>query len=246
MSNAHRTQRHRGASARALARALACGGAFALSAGCGGNQAPTLYPITLRVVSDSRPLAGAQVLVRDRELGATDATGSFRMQTPGVEGTSLELTVRCPNGFTSPANPVSVVLRSTIALDRTQQAAGIETTAECPPSHRIAAVVVRTPNRGNLPILYNGHEITRTDLQGIAHMIFRVAPREAIALRIDTSSQPNLRPQNPLLTVTTREGDDVYVTSQNFDDYVPPVVRRPVVRRGPVIQRVPTRARWPF
>jgi hypothetical protein len=107
-------------------------------------------------------------------------------------------------------------------------------------------VVVRTPGRANLPILHNGREITRTDLQGVAHMIFRVAPREAIALRIDTTAQPTLRPQNPLLTVTTREGDDVYVASQNFDDYIAPVVRRPVVHRGPVIQRVPTRSRWPF
>ncbi len=241
MSDPQRVPRH-----RHTASGCALAAVTSLAAGCGGNQAPTLYPITLRVVSDSRPLAGAAVLLRDRELGSTDAAGNFRMQTPGVEGTALELTVRCPNGFTSPAAPVAVVLRSTIALDRTQQAAGIETTADCPPAHRIAAVVVRTPGRANLPILHNGREITRTDLQGVAHMIFRVAPREAIALRIDTTAQPTLRPQNPLLTVTTREGDDVYVASQNFDDYIAPVVRRPAVRRGPVIQRVPTRSRWPF
>lgn len=220
----------------------------ALFASCGGTQAPTLYPITLRVVSDNRPLPGAQILLRDRELGSTDAAGNFRMQTPGVEGTTVDLTVRCPNGFTSPAQPIAVVLRSTIALDRTQQAAGIETTAQCPPTHRIAAVVVRTPNRGNLPILHNGREITRTDLQGVAHMIFRVTPREAVTLRIDTSGQPNLRPQNPLLTINTREGDEVYVASQNFEEEIPRPVRRRVIQRGPTIQRVPSRARnaWPF
>lgn len=238
MSDRDRLERIRAAASVALTAI-----AFA---GCGGTRAPTLYPITLRVVSDNRPLAGAQVFLRDRELGSTDSAGNFRMQTPGVEGSTLDLTVRCPNGFTSPAAPIPVVLRSTIALDRAQRSAGIETTAQCPPSHRIAAVVVRTPNRGNLPILYNGREITRTDLQGIAHMIFRVTPREAITLRIDTSGQPNLRPQNPLLTVTTREGDDVYVASQNFDEEIPRPVRRPVIRRGPGPVRVPTRARWPF
>lgn len=198
-------------------------------------------------MSDNRPLPGAQILLRERELGSTDASGNFRMQTPGVEGTTVDLTVRCPNGFTSPAQPIAVVLRSTIALDRTQQATGIETTAQCPPTHRIAAVVVRTPNHGNLPVLHNGREITRTDLQGIAHMIFRVAPQEAITLRIDTTGQPNLRPQNPILTVTTREGDDVYVASQNFEEVVPRVVRRPTIRRGPGPVRVPARrGGWPF
>lgn len=226
-----------------VALALALSGA---ASACGGNQAPTLYPITLRVVSDNRPMPGARILLRDRELGATDANGAFQMQTPGVEGTTVDLTVRCPDGFTSPAQPVPVVLRSTIALDRAQRGAGIETTAQCPPSQRIAAVIVRTPGRANLPILYNGREITRTDLQGVAHMIFRVAPREPIAFRIDTTAQPTLRPQNPLLTVTTREGDDVYVASQSFDEEQVRVIRRPSGPRPVGPTRIPTRSRWPF
>jgi hypothetical protein len=191
-------------------------------------------------------MPGAQILLRDRELGITDATGAFRMQTPGVEGTAVELTVRCPNGFTSPQQPVTLVLRSMVTLDRAQQGTGAETTTECPPSQRIAAVVVRTPNRANLPILYNGHEITRTDLQGVAHMIFRVAPGESIPLRIDTTAQPTLRPQNPQLVVSTRGGDDVYVASQSFDEEIPRAVRRPSGPRavGPV--RVQSRTRWPF
>lgn len=227
--------------------ALAAALAVASAAGCGGNQAPTLYPITLRVVSDNRPMPGAAILLRDRELGRTDANGAFQMQTPGVEGTTVDLTIRCPDGFTSPAQPVAVVLRSTIALDRAQRGAGIETTAQCPPSQRIAAIVVRTPGRGNLPIQHNGREITRTDLQGVAHMIFRVAPRETIQLRINTDGYPQLVPRNPVLTVTTREGDDVYVASQNFDEEaVRPVVRRPSGPRPVGPTRIPTRARWPF
>lgn len=236
----HRTDR------TALPRSALCLALIGAASACGGNQAPTLYPITLRVVSDNRPMPGARIFLRDRELGATDASGAFRMQTPGVEGTAVDLTVRCPDGFTSPAQPVPVVLRSTIALDRAQRGAGIETTAQCPPSQRIAAVIVRTPNRANLPILYNGREITRTDLQGVAHMIFRVAPREAIAFRIDTSAQPTLRPQSPLLTVTTREGDDVYVASQSFDEEQARVIRRPSGPRPVGPRRIPTRARWPF
>lgn len=228
---------------RAVALSVALSAALT---GCGGNQAPTLYPITLRVVSDNRPLPGAQILLRERELGSTDANGAFQMQTPGVEGTTVDLTVRCPSGFTSPAQPVPVVLRSTIALDRAQRGSGIETTAECPPSQRIAAVIVRTPGRANLPILYEGREITRTDLQGVAHMIFRVEPRQTLSFRIDTAAQPTLRPQSPLLTVTTREADDVYVASQSFDEEAARVIRRPTGPRPAGPTRIPTRARWPF
>ncbi len=207
-----------------------------------------MYPITLRVMTDQRPMPGAQIFYRTTALGATDVNGMFQVETPGVEGTTLELTVRCPEGFISPERPVPVTLRSTIALGEAGRPAGIETTTQCPPSHRIAAVVVRTPSRANLPIFYDGHEITRTDLQGVAHMIFRVRPAEVLTLRIDTSQQPLLRPQNPMLSITTRDGDDVYVSSQNFDEVAPPPapsVRRSSGPSGPT--RIPARRNWaPF
>jgi hypothetical protein len=210
--------------------------------GCGNVAPPPLYPITLRVVSDDRPLPGAAIVIGGRELGATDAEGRFRMETVGVEGTSVEVTVRCPAGFRSPAQPIGVVLRSTVQLDRSQRGQGIETTAQCPPTQRIAAVVVRVPGRPNLPILYDNHEITRTDLQGIAHMIFRVGGGDTLRLRIDTHEQPLLRPANPELVVHTTDADDVYVSTQSFEMAAPPRAPRPraaPVRVGP--QRIPAR-----
>jgi len=167
--------------------------AVALAAGCGSQQAPTLFPVTLRVVTDQRPMPGAQIVIRDRPQGTTDAQGSFRMRMTGTEGGVVEVTVRCPEGFVSPADAVRVPLRSAVSLDRNAHATGIETTIQCPPDQRVAAVIVRTPNRANLPVVYQGREVTRTDLQGVAHMIFKVRPRDVLAFRIDTSSQPQLR-----------------------------------------------------
>lgn len=234
----------RARSALIAALALVAGRALV---GCGNAQPPTLYPITLRVMTDARPMPGAIVLYRDRELGRTDTTGAFVLQTPGTEGTSLGLTVRCPDGFVSPAQEVPVTLRSTVALGD-GGGAGIETTVQCPPAHRIAAVVVRTPNRPNLPIVYNGREITRTDLQGVAHLIFRVNTGDTLSLRVDTSGQPLLRPQNPTLTVHTRPTDDVYVATQNFSEEAPPrVAPRPSAPRPAGPQRIPARRNWmPF
>jgi hypothetical protein len=233
---------------RTLCR-LATLGALTLSVpggGCSSQQPPTLFAVTLRVLTDQRPTPGAQIVIRDRVQGSTDAQGSFRMRMTGVEGSSVDVTVRCPTGFVSPTAPIAVPLRSAITLGN-QRSTGIETTVQCPPDQRIAAVIVRTPNRANLPIFYQNREITRTDLQGVAHMIFKVHPRDVLMFRIDTSSQPLLRPENPTFTVATREGDDVYVSTQNFEDApAPRVVRRRTGPTGPVIRRIPAGRRGGF
>lgn len=211
-----------------------------LGAGCGTQQGPTLFPVTLRVMNDARPMPGAQIVIRDRPQGSTDAQGAFRMRMTGVEGATVPVTVRCPAGFVSPSEPITVTLRSTIAIDRNAHAGGMETTVQCPPDQRIAAVIVRTPNRANLPVFYQGREITRTDLQGVAHMIFKVRPRDVLVFRLDTSSQPQLRPANPSFNVATREGDDVYVSTLNFEEAAAPrVVRRPTGPAVPIIRRIP-------
>lgn len=211
-----------------------------LSAGCAPARAPVLYPITLRVVSDSHPMAGASLLYHDRLLGTTDSEGTFRMRTTGQEGQLMELTLRCPDGFTSPTAPLPITLHSTIGLNG-QQNDGIVTTAQCPPSQRVAAIIVRTPNRANIKVMYQGHEITRTDAQGYAHMIFRVPPNELLSFRLDTTEQPLLVPASPTQSVTTRDQDDVYVVSQTFDQLAP--ARAPPRPHGPVhtIIRVPAR-----
>jgi hypothetical protein len=189
-------------------------------------------------MTDQRPMPGAQILIRDRPQGTTDAQGSFRMRMAGSEGAVVEVTVRCPEGFQSPAEAVRVPLRSAVALDRNTQ--GIETTVQCPPDQRIAAVIVRTPNRANLPVMYQGREVTRTDLQGVAHMIFKVRPRDVLAFRIDTSAQPLLRPASPTFTIATRDHDDVYVSTLNFEEApAPRPPRRPSAPSVPIIRRIP-------
>lgn len=222
-------------------RALVAAAALtAAVAGCGNSRPPTMFPINLRVMNGEHPMPGARVVISNHELGATDANGRFQMQTTGSEGLRVDVTIVCPAGFVSPAQPLPVTLRSALALDRAQRNAGVETTVQCPPTQRIAAVVIRTPNRANLPIEYEGHEITRTDAQGVAHMIFRVDAAQPIALRINTTQQPQLRPASPPVTINTRDADDVYVKTVEFDEEV---VRRPTVHHGPVRTgpvRIPT------
>ncbi len=59
-------------------------------------------------------------------------------------------------------------------------------------------------------------------------------------LRINTAQQPQLRPASPPVTINTRDADDVYVKTVEFDEEV---IRRPVVHHGPVRTgpvRIPT------
>lgn len=203
------------------------------------------YAIALRVSADTRPLPGAEVYQRERLLGATDSGGSFRMRTLGQEGATVELNVRCPAGFTSPTAPVAVPLRSVVALGGAQGQSAVETTVQCPPAQRIAAVILRAPNRGNLPVRYQGQEVTRTDPQGVAHMIFRVPANEVLTFQLDTTAQPLLRPQNPLLNVTTHATDDVYVVTQNFEVQALTRVRGPRRAPRPRIQQIRS-TRGPF
>ena len=81
----HRPSAHHAALASGAALALA------LAGGCGSQQAPTLFPVTLRVVTDQRPMPGAQIVIRDRPQGTTDAQGSFRMRMTGAEGAVVRL-----------------------------------------------------------------------------------------------------------------------------------------------------------
>lgn len=217
-----------------LAAALSALASAALAA-CGGAPPPTVYVLNLRVTSDGHAMPGARVLLGQRELGATDAQGVFTMRTTGLEGSSMEFTVQCPRGFTSPSEPVRVPLRSSVTLDGGLRAAGVETSVPCPPAQRVAAVVVRTPGRANLPILYQGREITRTDLQGVAHMIFRVNVNDILQLQVNTGEQPLLRPVSPLVRITTQNRDDVYVATVNLDQMAAP--RAPVRRAAPAVQR---------
>ncbi len=222
------------------AHAIALGTLGCAAAGCTPPPPPTLYAITLRVVTDGRPMPGAQVAYHDRVLGTTDVSGLFSMRTTGQEGAAIPLNVRCPEGWTSPVQPVTVTLRSAVSLAHTQSQAAIETTADCTPTQRIAAVILRAPNRANLPVMYQGREITRTDPQGVAHMIFRVDPGEMLSFQLRTTDQPQLRPESPLLTVTTHPADDVYVLSQNFEiaTNVPTHRTHPRPTRGPVPVRI--------
>jgi len=92
---------------------------------------------------------------------------------------------------------------SSMLLDRAEKFPGV--------------VAVRAEGGANVPVLYLGREIARTDGSGAAHVAFRVASTDAVTLTLDTTEQPKLRPQHPSMSFHGAERDQLTAFAQKFE-----------------------------
>ncbi len=206
-----------------MVAAASCG-VFACSSGA-AQTAPS--PVTVAVESDPGvPLANAQILYGDKAVGTTGADGQARLNLGGIEGQSFDLSVRCPEGYQSPAAPVSVTLRR---LADPARAPLYE--ARCRPTLRSVVVVVTADKGGNLPVMYLGSEVARTDASGAAHVLLHIPPGEQFSLTLATTGKgaEALRPRDPVATFAVGERDEVFV----FDPHFTLEAKRRVAPRGP-------------
>jgi len=98
----------------------------------------------------------------------------------------------------------------------------------------IAGVVVRA-GFPDLPVLYDGQEVTRTGLTGVAHVSAAVSPHETFSLVVDTSSAERLRPKDPAITYTMGSEDETFVFDAALEQL--PLPRK--VKRKPKPKPVP-------
>jgi len=190
-------------------------GAFALS-GCDILKPPPPKPFEarLKVFGDpEQPLKGADVFYKQKRIGTTDDAGTVSFRLKGAEGEVYDLTVKCPEGYTSPVKPVSVVLRKT-----TDPKKRPEYQVECPKSTRSVVVAVRADSGPNLPVLYLGREVAKTDVSGAAHILLELPPNQMFQLQLSTSGDDakDLRPQNPTSAFEVKQEDAVFVFDQKF------------------------------
>lgn len=200
--------------------------ALAPASACSGERQRTDYELALKVVSDpGRPLSGATVLSRGQSVGTSDQDGVVRLTARGAEGDVVAYQVSCPTEYRSPSEPVSVVLRHLSDPSRRP-----EYVVSCPPIERTLVVSVRADRGANLPVLYLGREVTRTDRDGAAHFVVKAPAEDTVELTLDTSGNPRLRPKNPTARFQVRQRDDVVVVDQSFQVQAPP---RTIKRSGP-------------
>lgn len=174
------------------------------------SQAP--FEILVRVESDpGRPLPGAIIMKGGKEGPTTGADGSVTLKIPGQEGESVDLIVRCPADYVTSPKPLTVSLRRGSKLP--------EYTWSCPPAIRHMVVAVRAENGPNLPVVWFGRVIGRTDGNGAFTALFPLKPGDPLELTLDTSDKAyeRIHPKNPTGSFTMKPYDDVVTFDQKFN-----------------------------
>lgn len=197
------------------------------ASGCEGEaRSSEAYPARIVVESDpGKSVAGATVQRNGHDVATTDPNGAAVVKLAGREGDTIDLNVRCPQGYESPAKPVSV--RLTRRGDSKKMP---EYTAQCAPTYRNVVVAVRADGGPLMPITYLGRTIARTDEAGAAHILLRMRPGDQFELGLDTSAFPKHHPQSPKQSfLVPSTSDDV----QRFDVRFEVEKPRPIVRRAP-------------
>jgi hypothetical protein len=185
---------------------------LAFSAACGAKASPAPFQISLRVEADpGRPLPNAQIARANKTIGVTNAEGRATVAIEGADGQITDVVVTCPEGHQSPARPVS------IRLVRFPDRRIPEYTVPCPPVMRRVVVAVRAENGPNLPVLYQGKPVTRTDASGAASFALEVPPGSQVAVSLDTSERKDLRPPSPPRVFVVTSHDDIFLFDQKFE-----------------------------
>jgi hypothetical protein len=208
--------------------AVQCG-LLGAGSGCGmvssaGPTSAQRFAIDVRVESDpSKPLAAVGILQGAKELGRTAADGSVRVALAGNNGDIVTLHVACPEGFASPEKPLSITLRPLVGASVVPQYR-----AQCEPLMRSLVVAVRAKGGSDLAVKHLGREIARTDSDGVAHALLKVAPAEQVTVVLDTSGTEHerLRPKSPEFSLMMPARDEVAVFDQTFSELAPPAPKR--------------------
>ncbi len=175
---------------------------------------------------DGRPVRAE--IVAGAGSVTTNAEGRATLVAHGHDGDRVPHVVKCSKEYHSPATPLLVSLRRDAGATKRPVH---EVT--CVPIKRTVVVGVRLDNGPNLPVVYLGRQVARTDPSGAAHVRVEVAPGEPFQLKIDTSERGNedLRPQNPAAEFSVDQNDDLLVFDQKMSVIPKPVLRKPVFVR---------------
>jgi len=183
---------------------------------CRGALAPPPRPYEVVVVVEGdpgEPLAGVVFSREERPLATTGADGRAALTLDGVDGESVDATVQCPEGHTSPARPITVRL----ARDAAQAVPSVK--VQCPKTQRRVVVAVKAENGPNLPVVCLGRVVARTDASGAAHFALAAPPGGQFQVTLDTTAKESakLRPQSPSMPISVGHTDDVVVLEQKFE-----------------------------
>jgi hypothetical protein len=184
--------------------------------GCGNVSLdppkPPPFTVAFAVEGDpGHPIAQAVVTRNDKTVATTGADGRAELTLEGADGETVDASVKCPDGYTSPLRPLS------IRLARTGDGKAPVFKVACPPNQRHVVVAVKAENGPNLPVLYLGKVITRTDESGAAHFAIEAPPGGQFQVTLDTGDNKRISPASPSKPFTVGAADDIFVFEQKFE-----------------------------
>jgi hypothetical protein len=157
-------------------------------------------------------LEGVEVTQRGRSLGKTGSAGTLKLELAGSEGQLIQLEARCPASYVPERKVVSVTLRRLHASRKLPTYR-----VDCQPATRTAVVAVRATNGPDLPVMYLGREVARTDSSGVAHVALTLRPGERFELGLDTTGKP-LVPKSPRAVFVAGSEDELVFFEQRFQN----------------------------
>ncbi|HET9953498.1 MAG TPA: hypothetical protein VFQ61_03285 [Polyangiaceae bacterium] len=190
----------------------AVGWALSAALGCAREPVMNEYPVAIQVdANPDEPLAGVGIWSGSQKMGVTGPEGRAVTVLEGLEGQVFSLRVACPEGHREATQPLAIALHTVADGDPAPLYQ-----ARCEPLQRSVVVAVRAERGPNLPLLYLGREVARTDSAGSAHVLLKGASEDSIELTLDTSGSPELRPRSPSTRFEVPGNDDLLVFNQAF------------------------------
>ncbi|MEO8878661.1 MAG: hypothetical protein ABI461_23935 [Polyangiaceae bacterium] len=193
------------------------------------------FEVMIKVESDPGvPLPGAVVIRNGKDLAATGVDGKAKLTIAGNDGDTSDFMVRCPADFTSPTKAISITIRH-LSDNRMP-----EYSTNCPPNVRKVVVAVRADGGPNLPILYLGKPVGKTDAAGAAHLLLAMKPGDQFQLGLDTTdpSLTRLEPKMPTHVFVVKDSDDIEAFDVKFTlDKLKPVYHAAPRRPQPIPPR---------
>lgn len=193
---------------------------FVLVVGCGPQVADeNRFDVEIRATTDDDlPLQAVKVTAGKLALGATNASGSFRVRLAGAEGQTLPVAVACPEGFAFIGAPAELRLSKTRRVHQTRPEP-VLLSITCTRELRDVVVVVQSKGGAALPVLLDGQAQGMTDEDGTAHVLLqRHRAAEKLSVTLDTSRSPGLRPQSPTQVFELHGRDAILVVDQAFTE----------------------------
>ena len=188
------------------------------------------HGVAFFVTSDiGEPVAGVRLFRPGVEIGKTGADGRLTSHFQAPDGALLTVHAQCPDGYVDPVEDTTIVLRE---LSAVASGSGRRVSIQCRRTRVLAAIVVRA-GFPDLPVLFNGEEITRTGAAGIAHVSAAVPPHETFSVTVDTSAAQRLRPKNPASTFTMSAEDSFFVFDSGLERLPEPRKPKPKPRPKP-------------